>query len=180
MGIKNFWSLNVDEALVADKLQRELKKKNYDVFFPLNSQLKDIDLIVSNLKTRKSYFIQVKGSRTYEPQKREVLLYGDGRSSWFSIKYDSIFNTKNPVDYFIFIIHLEEKKSTKRDITLNYLVIPTKDLKKILTRSKKSTRVGKKFDFAFWINPEQKKVFDIRSSGKPTDYTKYLNNFSNF
>jgi hypothetical protein len=30
MIINNFWSLNVDEAFVADKLQIELKSKNYE------------------------------------------------------------------------------------------------------------------------------------------------------
>lgn len=180
MGIKNFWSLNVDEALVADKLQRELKKRNYEVFFPVRSQLKDIDLIAFNLKTKKSYTIQVKGSRTYEPQEREVLRYGEGRASWITIKHDSIFNTKNHVDYFIFIIHLEVKKATKRDIKLNYIVIPTLDLKKIVKKSQKLIRGGKKYHFSFWINPKLNKVIDINKSTNPTDYSVYLNNFNNF
>ena len=41
MAIKNFWSLNVDEAILSDKLNKTLGKK-YQVFFPVKSQLKDI------------------------------------------------------------------------------------------------------------------------------------------
>ena len=54
MGIKNLWSLNIDEALVANQLKQELSKKDYEVFFPLNSQLKDIDLTLFNLKKKNS------------------------------------------------------------------------------------------------------------------------------
>ena len=63
MGIKNLWSLNVDEAILSEKIGKELGKE-YQIFFPVNSQLKDIDLIIYNLKTQKTKSIQVKGSRT--------------------------------------------------------------------------------------------------------------------
>ena len=58
MTIKNIWSLNVDEAIVAEKLKKELGKR-YEVFFPINSQLKDIDLLIQNPKTGKSKSINL-------------------------------------------------------------------------------------------------------------------------
>ena len=65
------WSLTVDEAIVAEKIKKsKILKKNHQVFFPINSQLKDIDLILYNLKTQKTKSIQIKGSRTYDPQKK--------------------------------------------------------------------------------------------------------------
>ena len=60
MGIKNFWSLQVDEAIVADKIK--IKLKNYEVFFPINSQLQDVDLILFNKNTKETRTIQVKSS----------------------------------------------------------------------------------------------------------------------
>ena len=40
MSIKNFWSLHVDEALVASELKKQLSS-NYEVFFPVNSQVEE-------------------------------------------------------------------------------------------------------------------------------------------
>lgn len=85
MAIKNFSSLTLDEAIVADKLQAELKSKGYEVLFPLRTQLKDVDLVLVNLKTHATYTVQVEGSRTDGPQKREVARFGAGQSSWIMI-----------------------------------------------------------------------------------------------
>ena len=71
MSLKNLWVLNIDELLVVDNLKAKFSKKEYEVFFPINSQLKNIDLIFTNLKRNKYKSIQVKGSRTYEPQPKE-------------------------------------------------------------------------------------------------------------
>ena len=91
MGIKNLWSLNVDEAILSEKIGKELGKE-YQVFFPVNSQLKDIDLIIYNLKTQKTKSIQVKGSRTYVPKRSEAKKLENSRTSWNVIKSESIFS----------------------------------------------------------------------------------------
>jgi hypothetical protein len=41
--------MNIDETLVADKLKNIYNKSDYEVFMPLNSQLKDIDLLLVRL-----------------------------------------------------------------------------------------------------------------------------------
>jgi len=105
MGIKNLWSLNIDELLVAGKIKYQLSKKDYEMFFPLNSQLKDIDLVLFNLKKRKSTTIQVKGSRTYQPSKSETERFGEGSAAWFALTKDAIFKPSNKIDYFIFVLH---------------------------------------------------------------------------
>jgi len=180
MSIKNFWSLNVDEALVADKLQTELKNKGYEVFFPLRSQLKDIDLILVNLKNKKSYTIQVKGSRTYAhiPQKREVERFGEGQSGWFTIRSKSIFQPENPIDYFIFLIHLETQGKIKKEIELHYLVIPIENFRNLL----KNKEIGKHdlYDFFIWINPKERKAYDYREWKNIIELTQYLDNFDIF
>ena len=95
MTIKNLWSLNVDEVITAQKIKSELGKE-YEVFFPINSQLKDIDLLVQNPKTGKSRAIQVKGSRTWNVKgsRRKKLGWGEINSSWFKIKKSSILLEK--------------------------------------------------------------------------------------
>lgn len=50
---KNVWSLNADEVVVAGTLQNYLSK-DWEVFMPLNAQLKDIDLIAADLTNRKT------------------------------------------------------------------------------------------------------------------------------
>jgi len=77
MVMKNLWSLTVDEMLTVEKLKKSLGR-NFEVFFPANSQLKDIDLIIYNLKKCKPTSLQIKGSRTYD--------YQDEPYSWNLVK----------------------------------------------------------------------------------------------
>ena len=171
MAIKNFWSLNVDEAILVDKLKKELGK-NYEVFFPANSQLKDIDLIIYNLKNKKSSSIQVKGSRTYQTQRSEKI---DGNASWNVIKTNSIFKPTNSIDFFIFVIHEEDLLIDKRKIKQHYLVIPIEDFRKI-TKNEKDERKTGFYHYSFVV--KGKKVVEINNKKrKKVDFSKYLNNF---
>lgn len=177
MAIKNFWSLNVDEALVADKLQGELKKFSYEVFFPLRTQLKDIDLLLYNLKSKDVYAIQIKGSRSYKPQKREIERFGEGQAGWIQIKRDAIFSPTHKIDFFILLIHLEIQGEIKREIELNYIILPVKDFKKLLVESGKAVRKNSIYDFFIWINPKTKNAHDFNEWHNVIDLSKYLNNF---
>jgi hypothetical protein len=79
MTVRISWSLNVDEAIVVDKIKKELST-DYEVFFPANSQLQDIDLIIFNLRNDNARTVQVKGSRAYTGKK-------DGfEYSWIGVK----------------------------------------------------------------------------------------------
>ena len=171
MTIKNFWSLNVDEAILVDKLKKELGK-NYEIFLPANSQLKDIDLIVYNLKTKKSLSIQVKGSRTYVPRKSENV---DGHTSWNVIKTDSIFNPTHEIDFFIFVIHEEDVSLKSRKIMQHYIVVPIGDFRKITKQEKDERKTGF-YHYSFVVNG--KKVVEINNKkSRKVDFSKYLNNF---
>ena len=185
MTIKNIWSLNVDEAIVAEKIKKELGK-DYEVFFPINSQLKDIDLLIQNPKTGKSKAIQVKGSRTWiiRGSRREKLadyfkidLESDINSSWFKIKKSSMFSTTNKIDFFIFVTHEPELSRQNRRIKQNFLIIPLADFRKI-TKNKKSP--PKSGDYWYYFVVKDKRAVDTRDtkSGKPIDFSKYLNNFA--
>lgn len=176
MGIKNLWSLNVDELLVSDQIKEHFNKKEYEVFFPLNSQMKDIDLILFDLKKRESQTIQVKGSRTYAPLKCETKRYGDGSAAWFKIDKQSIFEPSNKADYFIFVLHNFIDGEIKKEIKIDYLIIPIFDFLEICC--KKQERSGGSYHFFIWIDEKNKRSFDFNNrNGAEIDLSKYLNNW---
>ena len=127
---KNFWSLNTDEAIVTGIL-RDVTNKNVEVFMPINAHMKDIDLILVNTKNKKTKTIQVKGSRAYEGNKKQIERYGYGSYSWIDIKKKVIDNSI--ADYFIFLIYtleqFNEKKKGKIYIKYHTITISKTKLK---------------------------------------------------
>ena len=161
MGVayKNFRSLNVDEAIVTWIL-RNLTNNNIEVLMPMNWQMKDIDLVLMNIDSKKTLTIQVKWSRAYEPKPKEIEKYGKWSTWWFFLKKDTI--DKSTADYFIFLVYVihEQKKSWKRSIEPHLITIPTNELKELCQKHKKQT--SEKYSFYFWINPDKKIWFDFR------------------
>ena len=176
MGMKNLWVLNVDEVLVADQIKQQFKKNQYEVFFPLNSQMKDVDLLLLNLKNNKSLSIQVKGSRTYQPRESEVKRYGDGSGAWFVIDKNSIFKTTNKIDFFVFVLHNFIDGKVKKEIKIDYLVIPIQDFMKVC--QKKSVRNNGAYHFFIWIDEKNKRSFEFNNANhREIPLSKYLNNW---
>ena len=174
MAVKNVWSLTVDEALVVDKIKSEFKKSEFEVFFPANMQLKDIDLIFLDLRKMKIKTTQIKGSRTYEPRKSEVERFGAGSGAWFTIHEKSIFEPSNRVDFFIFVLHCFVDGTDKKEIQVQYLVIPIKEFRTIV--KKKIKRRGGKYHFFIWIDAKGKRAFEFNNSGhQQIPLSKYLN-----
>lgn len=166
---KNFWSLNTDEAVVSGILQDV--DKNAEILMPLNAQMKGIDLVLLNTKSKKIKTIQVKGSRAYEPRKNEIKKFGAGSAGWFFFKSEVI--NKATADYFVFLIYVleEVKKIGKRIIEPHTITIPTKKLKEL---SEKNKRVhgSERYSFLIWINPKTKEAFDFRD--EKIDFSEYL------
>jgi len=107
---RNFWSLNTDEAVIAGILRGNTSKE-IDVLMPINSQMKDIDLVLMNFSNKKIKTIQVKGSKAYEPKKKQVEKYEHGSTGWFFLKKDIIHRSK--ADYFMFLVYVI-KESVKQ------------------------------------------------------------------
>ncbi len=177
MSLKNIWSLNIDETLVADKLKSEFNKSDYEVFFPLNSQMKDIDLLLIRLKKYKAFTIQVKGSRTYTPRASETERYGTGSAAWFTLTKDSVFLPSNKVSFYVFVLHSFGDSEFKKTIEIDYLVVPYDDLLKIM--NKKRGGKGNRYHFLIWVDSKDKRAFDFHSTrtGKIIPLSKYLNNW---
>lgn len=156
---KNFWSLNTDEAVVTGIL-RGNTHKDIEVFMPINAQMKDVDLVLMNMRNKKTMTIQIKGSRAYEPTKKEVERFGEGSSSWFYFGKDVV--VKSSADYFIFLIYVleENRKTGRRVIVPHTLTIPTKKLQELCEKHKKIGK-GDRYNFFFWVNPIKKEAFDF-------------------
>jgi len=156
---------------VAERIKKELGS-DYEVFFPVNSQLKDIDLVVFNLKKGKSVTVQVKGSRTYGPN--------DDQYSWITVYSDKIFNTTNKTDFFIFIWHVLQQNISSRKITATYIVIPLEELKK-KCKDEKTKRPDGRYHFYFQKESEKEAYDYPTEKNKVKDkinFSEYLNNFS--
>ncbi|MFA6253058.1 MAG: hypothetical protein WCV69_02210 [Patescibacteria group bacterium] len=176
MGIKNIWSLNIDEALVADKLKQYVNKKDFEVFFPVNSQLKDIDLLLVSLKDNKAVSIQVKGSRTYEPNRTERKKFGHGSSAWFCLSKNSVFQATNKQDYYIFVLHNIIDGNVKKEIKIDYLIIPKADLYKICSLKRANGKDD--YNFFVWIDEVGGRAFDFHENMDGViQLSQYLNNW---
>lgn len=154
--IKNFWSLNVDEALVANWLkQKDTLGSKYEVFFPVNFQLPFVDLIVYNSKNKKTTTIQVKSSQSYLKKDKDT-----GKEYWVSAhKFEISKINSAKVDFFVFscfypeIIDNKKNRTGERKIKNYFVVIPTTKLEKYVKDFKnplviKSGRIG--FSFYMW------------------------------
>ncbi|MDD4730075.1 MAG: hypothetical protein PHN55_15155 [Dysgonamonadaceae bacterium] len=172
MGVayKNFWSLNTDEAVVSGIL-RGNTNKDIEVLMPMNAQMKGIDLVLMNVKNKKSITIQVKGSRAYEPKPNEVRNYGSGSAGWFFFPEKVVSGAT--ADYFAFLIYILEDsdKIGRRIIEPHVILIPTLDLQE-KSKKYKSTHGDGRYSYKIWINPETKEVFDFRD--QKIDFSKYL------
>lgn len=170
MAYKNFWSLNVDEAVTIGMLRGYLSK-NLEVFMPANAQMKDIDFIIVNMKNKKMITVQVKGSRAYEPKESEVRKFGDGSAGWFHLNKNKI--DKSNADFFIFLIYVleENKKIGRISIRNHMIVIPTNKLKMLCKKYKKVVK-GKIYNFFIWINPIKKRAIEFRD--RKYYMTRYL------
>ncbi|OGX05665.1 MAG: hypothetical protein A2Z88_10870 [Omnitrophica WOR_2 bacterium GWA2_47_8] len=169
---KNFWSLNIDEAIVTGILRKYLPR-DLSIFMPMSAQMKDIDLLLANTKSKKVITIQVKGSRAYEPRRIELSRYRNGSAGWFFLKRTTI--TKCKADYFIFLIYVLEEyaKVGRRTIAPHILTVPAMEFKKQCQKHKKAMK-GDRYNFLFWIDPLTKSAFDIYVKDKAFELSKYL------
>lgn len=173
---KNFWSLNTDEAVVTGIL-RDGINKDIEVLMPINAQMKDVDLFLVNIKNKKTLSIQVKGSKAYEPSKKDLEQFGDGSCGWFFLKEDTI--NKSTADYFIFLVYVIEQsvKTGRRYIKPHTVTIPAKDIAELSLKNKKlnKSQSGNMLSYYLWVNPTTKEAFDIRERGQDKIY--YLSEY---
>jgi len=168
MTIRNFWSLQIDEAMVADKIK---SLKDLEVFFPVNSQLEDIDLIIYNIKKSKTITVQVKSSKSWKS--------GDYEYSGQQVSISKI-NPKK-VDYFVFSCYFSSISKNQRKIQPHYVVIKTRKLLEIIKKTKIMKKGVCKFNFNLYGGKiafgNLKNTIDKEEG---IDYTEFLDNFKQF
>lgn len=178
MAMKNLWSLNIDELLAANEIKERISDKNQEVFFPLNSQMKGVDLVLVNLATKKTKTIQIKGSRTFTPTSAQTKIFGEGNTTWFIIQKKDINDSANNADFYVFVLHCLTNTAFKKDIHIDYLIIPTMDLKKICAE-KMARKRDTQFHFFIWIDTKELRAFDISGGAEQLiHFEPYLNNWS--
>lgn len=160
--MKNVWSLQIGEAIVAEEVMKHLPT-GYQVFIPLNNQLKDIDLIISNLKNKTFKTIQVKESREYN--------IGQA-NGWYTISENKLKNLSNCVDFYVFLLYTAKPTKTKFENHCEFIVVPSNVLKE---KSKDKKPVKERLHYYFQI--KNGTVIEVRESKHPVDYSKYLGNF---
>lgn len=174
--VKNFWSLNVDEALVANWLKQDnTLGTDYEIFFPINAQLEYVDLIVFNKNNQKIVTIQVKSSQSYLVKDKEGDYWASGH------RFESKKIDPKKVDFFIFTCYYpktSEKEQKSRDVTSHFVVFTTNELQRYVEKHKsvKMVKTGK-IGFSFYVYPPNDKGelyedWELKEEYSRNDYEK--------
>jgi hypothetical protein len=158
MPIRNMWSLEVGECIVAEELS---KRVECHVFFPIH----DVGIDLLAVKGKKHASIQVKESRHHARM---------GGHSWHQL-YRAKF-LKGVVDFCVFLTYLPiigEHKVSRLD--QKFLIVPSSELGRRLAIKHTA---GKKQVYDFYFHFEKEKVIDQRVTMQESplsDYTEFLN-----
>ena len=165
---RNFWAMNVDEAIVAGDLQREFRGRA-EVFFPLNAQLEGVDLLLVNLKYKKTVSFQVKGSKAFIPKSRgDKRKFENNSVGWFKIPKKKIM--KSRADFFIFLCHVFAPDAIKgRNVFNTHMItVPSRRLRTICKAKSSGT-----FTHFYMVVAPEETVWDCRDK-KRIYFTDFL------
>lgn len=162
MAIKNFWSLNVGEVIVADLIKKNLGK-DYTIFMPLDNQLKNIDLVLVNIKTKKLSTIQVKESREF------TQFLGNG---WIIVNKEKVDNLV--ADFYTFLIYRTIEHEHHIKVKPEIIIVPSK----VLKERSANKRVVKNKDYYYFFKVSDKRAYDDHEGrNSKIDYSDCLENF---
>ena len=170
MPIRNIWSLNPGECITAEEIKGKTK---CEVFFPLWDV--GIDLLV--VKGQKHVGIQVKEFRYYRvgPSGR-VYKWPSGHvgHSWHQIPKKKFLQSKDKVDFYVFLTYLDAPKGHKIKFQNKFVVVHTAELEKRLAIKDP----GKNEIYSFCFHFEGKSIWDERVTvgidNELTNYSDYL------
>lgn len=165
MPVRNIWSLEPGECIVAEEIMDKLK---CEVYFPV----RDVGLDLLVVKGDKHAGIQVKESRYYMSRRWRS---GHVGHSWHQIKRAKFLKNRGKVDFYVFLTYLPlvEKHKISR-FENKFLIVPTAELEKRMTVKDP----GKKGVYSFCFHFEGSNVWDERVTvgidNELTNYTKFL------
>jgi hypothetical protein len=182
MAIKNFWSLEPGEAMVADEMRQKLS--GWEVYFPIKDVGVDL-LAASGIGTSmgKLLTFQVKESKAYERRERDITPE-DTVTGWFALNAAKTRGAASRVNFHVFVCSRYHFARTKRILTVDYLVVPTKELIRRLDCYHADT--GPRWDL-YLVVEQNGRCLDWRGIGRRNrgeeigrpqrDYTQFLNNW---
>ena len=167
MPVRNLWSLEPGECIVAEEILDELK--DVEVFFPVHDV--GIDLLV--VKGRKHVGVQVKESRYYIGR---TWRSGHVGHSWQQLKRMKFERGKGRVDFYVFLTYLPIQAEHKiSSFGYKFLIVPSSELEKRMAVKD----AGKSSIYSFCFHFQDKNVWDERVTttldNPLTDYTQFLN-----
>lgn len=166
MPVRNIWSLQPGECIVAEEIMKKLS--DVEVYFPMRDV--GIDLLV--VKGLKHIGIQVKESRYYYSRK-----WKDGHigHSWHQVKKARFLKNKDRIDFYIFLTYKLAETKTRRYFDHRFLIVPYSKLEKRMDIKD----AGKSQIYSFCFHFEGSKAWDervtVELSDPLTDYSEFLN-----
>jgi hypothetical protein len=164
--VRNLWSLEPGECIVAEELLNKLK--TVEVFFPL----RDVGIDLLAVRGGKYVGLQVKESRYFTHRRWKS---GHVGHSWHQIKKEKFLKGKNKIDFYVFLTYLPflaEHKVGKFEY--KFLVVPSAELEKRMTIKSP----GSKKIFSFCFHFEDGKAWDERVTvgldNPLMEYSKFL------
>jgi hypothetical protein len=179
MPIKNFWSLEAGEAMVADELQHKLPR--WEVFFPIKDVGVDL-LAASGVGTNVVQVLtfQVKESRAH-PRRKNDLTPPNTNVNWFSIDSAKMQRFQSRVNFYVFVCSHYDFVAARKNLVPSYMIIPSRELIRRLRSYSIST--SKKRWFLYLCVEESRRCLDWRGitrKNKDKEIERAERNYSSF
>lgn len=163
--IRNIWSLEPGECIVAEEIMKRLK---CEVYFPM----RDVGLDLLVVKGDKHLGIQVKESRYYTNRRSKS---GHVGYSWHEIKKAKFDKSRGKVNFYVFLTYLPVAEQHKISRFENkFLIIPSTELEKRMTIKDP----GKMGVYRFYFHFQGSNVWDERVTvsinSELANYSKFL------
>lgn len=167
MPVRNLWSLEPGECIVAEEILDKLK--DVEAFFPLH----DIGTDLLVVRGGKHIGIQVKESRYFIRRRWKS---GHIGHSWHQIKKEKFLKGKDKIDFYVFLTYLQAEAEHKMGrFEQKFLIVPSSESEKRMTI--KSPGAKKIFSFCFHF--EDGKAWDKRVTvgldNPLMDYSQFQN-----
>jgi hypothetical protein len=173
-------TLPFSENMVVNELEKKFNKRHgYSILIPSTRQQKGFDLLMYNNKTKRCLTIQVKGSRTYNPnppRNESIIRYRN--YTWFSkFKIE-----KGLADFYIlfglFITNparTEKSRSVKGNDWYDHIlmIFSEDEMIEFLSRLKLKTKDKEDSKFSFGFD-DKRKIVLTRGTREHVDYSDKL------
>ena len=180
MPIKNFWSLEPGEAMVAETMRHQLP--GWEIFFPVKDIGVDL-LAVREAGTSRGRMltIQVKESKAYERRDRDVTPV-DSVTGWFVLNPPKTRRSIPRVNFYVFVCSHYKFAGTRKLLTVSYVIVPTQELIRRLNYYKPHSE--QRWDLYLVVEPNRRcldwrgigrKNKDTETARPERDYSEFLN-----